>query len=63
MHPSHLLQHLFRRMWSAEGWGVMEKTPSCWDRQRDDMYKAQAAGTFFGDVLSGLHCNTNWYSR
>ena len=50
-------------MWSAEGWGVMEKTPSCWDRQRDDMYKAQAAGTFFGDVLSGLHCNTNWYSR
>ena len=54
--------HLFRRMWAAEAWSEMsDGEPACWERSRATPFSHQSAATYFNDLVSGVHCNTNWY--
>ena len=53
--------HLFRRMWAAEEYGKMSQGPACWNRKRDQSTVEQDSHTYFADVASGRHCQTNWF--
>merc|ERR1719401_1795616 len=52
--------HVFRRMWSVEGWAKQELRGACWDRKRDNPHKEQPMHTYFEDMLAGKHCRSNW---
>eukprot|EP00908_Phaeocystis_cordata_P021789 Transcript_4176.p1 GENE.Transcript_4176~~Transcript_4176.p1 ORF type:complete len:493 (-),score=73.84 Transcript_4176:23-1297(-) len=54
--------HRFRRMWAAEAWAPMrEGQPACWDVMRDQP-TPQRSHAFFGAILDGRHCDSNWYN-
>jgi len=54
---------LFRRMWSADGWGVMEAgTPACWEVSRGNWGNDKvAAATFFQEIASAKYCGMDWF--
>ena len=53
--------HLFRKMWAAAAWAPMlAGQPACWEMKRDQPVYQQPE-VYFSDVLSGRHCNSNWY--
>lgn len=54
-------QHVFRRMWSVEGWAKQELKGACWDSKRDDAKTRQPMHTYFEEVLAGTYCGSNWY--
>ena len=54
-------EHLFRRMWAAQGWGKWDDQSACYERSRHDHDKFQSADDFFLDALTGAQCNSNWY--
>jgi hypothetical protein len=54
-------QHVFRRMWSVEGWAKQELKGACWDSKRDDAKTSQPMHTYFSETLAGTHCRSNWY--
>ena len=54
-------QHVFRRMWSVEGWAKQELKGACWDSKRDNAKTRQPMHTYFEEVLAGTYCGSNWY--
>ena len=63
--------HIFRRMWAGEAWSKMADadgnagSTACWLMRRElnaqIRIEPQPAADFFEQVLSGAHCDTNWY--
>ena len=53
-------KHVFRRMWTAQGWARMDASPPCWSVGRDAKH-SQRPEQYFDDVLSGRFCSSNWY--
>lgn len=59
-------KHLFRRMWSAQGWTrFLPGRPACWDIARSTVFKGatflqQEPNLFFDQALEGVFCETNW---
>ena len=53
-------EHVFRRMWTAQGWARMDASPPCWSVGRDAKH-SQRPEQYFDDVLSGRFCSSNWY--
>lgn len=55
--PAHLLRH----MWAAAAWEPMGEGPDCWSTRRDSEGINQSASIFFDELVSGAHCESNWY--
>ena len=53
-------EHVFRRMWTAQGWARTDTSPPCWSVGRDAKH-AQRPEQYFDDALSGRFCSSNWY--
>ncbi|KAL1499574.1 hypothetical protein AB1Y20_011775 [Prymnesium parvum] len=54
--------HIFRKMWNVDPWWYLHAgQPTCFERKRDDNTQGQHADSYFDDVKSGAHCDSNWF--